>query len=102
MMMSDLMEHLRKVKKQAAEIERLTDKRDYLLRECNKHLDTIERLRGELRRHRCEFTHCQYMAKNKRLRGVEEAARGILRAASGTREEKAAFRALKQALKENE
>jgi hypothetical protein len=41
-------------------------------------------------------------AEIERLRGVEEAARGILRAASGTREEKAAFRALKQALKENE
>jgi hypothetical protein len=36
------------VKKQAAEIECLTDKRDYLLRECNKHLDTIERLRAAL------------------------------------------------------
>jgi hypothetical protein len=37
-----------------------------------------------------------------RLRGVEEVARGILRAATGTREEKAAFKALKQALKEND
>jgi hypothetical protein len=41
-------------------------------------------------------------AEIERLRGVEEAARGILRAATGTREEKAAFKALKQALKENE
>jgi hypothetical protein len=41
-------------------------------------------------------------AEIERLRGVEEAARGILRAATGTREEKAAFKALKQALKEND